>query len=68
MLQTTTSLSGSFGPRFDDHMKGCWWSSKDGVKHLKEGRDGGRDGGRDEGMGWRGSRKVNEYQTACSLC
>lgn len=46
-----------FGPRFDDGMKGCWWSWKDRVRHVKEGRDGSREEGRDEGTGWRGRGK-----------
>lgn len=35
---------------------------------MKEGRDGSREEANDGGTGWRGRRKVNEYQTACFLC
>lgn len=60
-LCSLTSLSGSFGSRFDGRVKGGSCSSKGRVKHVKEGSNG--NGG--EGIGWRGRRKVNEYQTAC---
>lgn len=63
-LCSLTSLSGSFGSRFDGRVKGGSCSSKGRVKHVKEGRDGNGGEGRDEGIGWRGRRKVNEYQTA----
>lgn len=67
-LCSLTSLSGSFGSRFDGRVKGGSCSSKGRVKHVNEGRNGNGGEGRDEGIGWRGRRKVNEYQTACFFC